>query len=194
MMRGLRKIYDTIVGRLVFTLKSVEYGKDITFYGRPIISGTKNGTVSVGDRTVLCSQSEATALGVRGPIIIRILAPGATISIGADSGLSGTVLCAAKSIEIGERCLIGADSMIFDTDFHNPEPDNRRYAKPDWKRISKPIFIGNDVFIGTRTIVLKGVKIGDGAVIAAGSVVASDIPPNVVAGGVPAKVIRGKDP
>jgi acetyltransferase-like isoleucine patch superfamily enzyme len=92
-------------------------------------------------------------------------------------------------VVIGERCLIGADVMIVDTDFHPMAPIGRRFCS-DWKQIRcQPVLIGDDVFIGARSIILKGVHIGDGSVIGAGSVVAHSIRSRVVAVGNPARVI-----
>lgn len=54
----------------------------------------------------------------------------------------------------------------------------------------RPITIGNDVWIGSRAIILDGVHIGDGAIIGAGSVVTKDVPPYAIVGGVPARIIR----
>lgn len=58
------------------------------------------------------------------------------------------------------------------------------------KRIEKDILIGNNVWIGANSLVVAGVSIGDGAIIAAGSVVTKDIPANVIVGGTPAKIIK----
>jgi len=169
-------------------VKGVVLGVDVEFDGLPIVTGCRYGTISIGDRATLAGCSRGTALGVRSPVILRLLAPGARLRIGSDTGLSGAVICAAVSVEIGERVLIGADAMIFDTDFHNPEPQKRRLT-PEWSRISRPVRIGNDVFIGTRAIVMKGVSIGDGSIIGAGSVVASDVPPGTIAVGSPARIV-----
>lgn len=54
----------------------------------------------------------------------------------------------------------------------------------------KPIIIGNDVWIGARVVILDGVKVGDGAVIATGAIVTKDVPPYAIVGGVPAKIIK----
>lgn len=62
----------------------------------------------------------------------------------------------------------------------------------DMQKKTKPVKIGNHVWIGTRVTILKGVNIGDGAVIAAGSVITKDIPAGSLAAGVPAKIIRDK--
>lgn len=86
-----------------------------------------------------------------------------------------------NEITIGNGVAISENFTIWDSDAHQmingSEP-------------TQPIFIGNKVWIGTNVTVLKGVKIGDGCVIAAGSLVTKDIPANCLAGGVPAKVIK----
>jgi acetyltransferase-like isoleucine patch superfamily enzyme len=86
-----------------------------------------------------------------------------------------------ESIEIGHHVIIGPDVIVRDSDNHKLS-----HAVS----ASAPIEIGNDVWIGQRAIVLKGAKIGDGAVIAAGAVVTGEVPPRTLVGGVPAKVIR----
>ena len=58
---------------------------------------------------------------------------------------------------------------------------------------SKPIIIGNDVWIGANAIVLKGVTISDGAVVAAGAVITKDVSPYMIVGGVPAKIIKYRE-
>jgi acetyltransferase-like isoleucine patch superfamily enzyme len=172
--------------------KGAEVGRNVRMQGMPILSGDLRG-IALGDRVVLTSDPRGTALGVRCPTILRILRSGAKIKVGADTGMSGVVICAAASVSIGERCLIGADVMIFDTDFHPIEPKSRRYAKPDWETTSKAVVIQDDVFIGARSIVMKGAHIGRGSVIAANSVVTGHIPPMTIAAGTPAKIKRRLD-
>jgi acetyltransferase-like isoleucine patch superfamily enzyme len=112
------------------------------------------------------------------------------LRIGRDTGISGGSFCAAVALHIGERCLIGADVTISDTDFHAIEPEGRS-THTGWSRIrSAAVRIGNDVFIGARAVILKGVEIGDGAVIGAGSVVTRSVPPRGLAVGNPARCIR----
>jgi acetyltransferase-like isoleucine patch superfamily enzyme len=88
-----------------------------------------------------------------------------------------------KRIEIGENCQIAYDTVIMDTDEHPISGGNGPQA----------VLIGNNVWIGTRAIVLKGVTIGDGAVIGAGAIVTRDVPARTVAVGQPARVIRELD-
>ncbi|MBO5397365.1 MAG: acyltransferase [Clostridia bacterium] len=91
------------------------------------------------------------------------------------------IICADK-IVIGEDVAIARDVIIRDTDAH--EILGKNHCK------TKPIVIGNHVWIGTRAIIMKGVTIGDGAVIAAGAIVTKDVPANTIVAGVPATVIR----
>ncbi|RCK77759.1 MAG: Acetyltransferase [Ignavibacteriae bacterium] len=92
-----------------------------------------------------------------------------------------TLIVANKFVEIGKDCKISWDVIIMDTDLH-PLPGQT-------ETIDKPVIIGDNVWIGCRAIILKGVKIGNGAIIAAGSVITKDIPEYSIAAGVPAKVI-----
>lgn len=89
-------------------------------------------------------------------------------------------------IEIGDGSQIG-HNVVFATLNHGLSPKDRKYTYP------KPIIVGKNVWIGSNSTILQGVRIGDNAVIAAGAVVNKDIPANVVAGGVPAKVIKDID-
>jgi maltose O-acetyltransferase len=122
-----------------------------------------------------------------GEIMLQPRTPEAEIIIGHDTIFNNnTVVCAVKSIRIGNGCLIGDCVAISDTDFHEINPATRDRSVG----IIKPVSIGNNVWIGSRVMILKGASIGDNSVIAAMSVVTSAIPPNCIAAGVPAKVIR----
>ena len=170
--------------------RGVTLENNVQILGMPIVSFAKNTKICVEAGAVLCSKSEYTALGVSRPVILRTLRSGAIINIGRNSGLSGTTICAAQSVTIGDDCLIGADTLICDTDFHPVSPFNRRYNNLAEEISAKPICIERNVFIGARSIILKGVTIGENTVIGAGSVVTSSIPPNVIAVGNPAKISR----
>lgn len=106
--------------------------------------------------------------------------------IGDSVGMSGVCICAAQLVEIGENTIIGADVLITDTDFHQPLPDGG--WSNDAGSASKPVRIGRGCFIGARAIILKGVTVGDGAVVAAGALVTRDIPAEHLAIGNPAMV------
>lgn len=89
-----------------------------------------------------------------------------------------------KEINIGNNVAIGEDFTIWDSDSH--------IIKGKENETTQTTVIGNNVWIGINVTVLKGVTIGDGAMIAAGAVVTRNIPAGVLAGGVPAKVIKEK--
>lgn len=98
-----------------------------------------------------------------------------------------------KFCSIGYFCQIGVHEHPID--FMSTSPflygkENILKAETSWDDIYSPPLIGNDVWIGSKAIILQGVKIGDGAVIAAGAVVTKDVPPYAIVGGVPAKVIK----
>ncbi len=186
----LRFLFWRVFVFLKMRSNGVKIGSGVTFYGFPIVSLSKQGMITIGDGCSLCSSSEFTALGVNHPVILRLLRPGASIRIGAHTGISGGVICAAASVEIGNNVLLGANVTIVDTDFHAIKADGRRYNADPKDIKTEAVFIEDNVFIGANTIVLKGAKIGKNSVIGAGSVVTGTIPSDVIAAGNPAKVIK----
>jgi maltose O-acetyltransferase len=163
--------------------RSIELGQSVTF-NVPVRSGGQ-GTLRVGDQTTF-----GFALAFRfgnGEIMLQPRTTEAEIVIGQNTIFNNnTVVCAVKSIRIGSGCRIGDCVSILDTDFHEINPATRDHSVG----VVKPVSIGNNVWIGSRVMVLKGASIGDNAVIAAMSVVTSAIPANCVAAGIPARVIR----
>lgn len=118
----------------------------------------------------------------------------ARLIIGEMSGMTNTVIQCHKEIIIGSNVNIGAGCMIMDSNFHSTDWRDRLDRKKDIEnRRNAPVRIGNVVFIGARSIICKGVNIGDHAMVAAGSVVVTDIPANEIWGGNPAKFIKKAD-
>jgi acetyltransferase-like isoleucine patch superfamily enzyme len=111
-----------------------------------------------------------------------VILKGATLKFGSGYINRNSKIRCFNNIEIGEDVAISENCTIWDSDAHTIQYNTIQY--------NKPIKIENHVWIGTNCIILKGVTIGEGAVIAAGSVVNKDIPPRVLAGGVPAKVLK----
>jgi acetyltransferase-like isoleucine patch superfamily enzyme len=110
----------------------------------------------------------------------------ATIEIGENTTVGyHTFIFASEKINIGENCLIAPFVYLVDSD-HEIAKGALINEQPNQ---TSPISIGNDVWIGTGAKILKGVTIGDGAVVAAGAIVSQDIQPYEIFGGVPAKKI-----
>jgi acetyltransferase-like isoleucine patch superfamily enzyme len=187
-LRRLRMLFWTWSSRRRLSLAGIAHGADLVTYGVPIVQRTDGSRIQIGPRVVLCSDGRYTPIGVSRPVTLRTLRSGASIEIGADSGLSGAVICASSRVSIGERCLLGADCKILDTDFH-PVHALQRRRLPESEAATAPISIGDDVFVGTGALILKGVTIGSGSVIAAEAVVTRDVPAGQIFAGNPAKFI-----
>jgi acetyltransferase-like isoleucine patch superfamily enzyme len=185
----VRLAWWQLAAKSLLTIKGVSYGRGCRFYGLPIIDRCAGSRIVIGDNVVLCSHPAFTALGVNHPVVLRTLRPDALLEIREDCGLSGTSVCAAKSVIVGKRVLIGANVMIFDTDFHARAAENRRYNN-DWSEIgTAPVSVEDDVFIGAGSIVAKGVSIGKNSIVGAGAVVVHAIAANSVACGNPARLV-----
>lgn len=111
----------------------------------------------------------------------------AELIIGSNVGMSFTAINCQKRIVIGNNVLIGGGTCIYDSDYHQVDPNNRRINEG---RINKKeVIIGDNVFLGAHCLILKGVVIGENSVIGAGSVVAKSVPANEIWAGNPAKFI-----
>lgn len=110
---------------------------------------------------------------------------GGKLVLGANSYLNrnSTIVC-SKEIIIEENVAIGQNVIIRDSDIHHIIIDGKEIPN------TAPIHIGKNVWIGTSAIILKGVTIGNGAVVAAGAVVSKDVPCGCIVAGNPAKVIK----
>lgn len=109
---------------------------------------------------------------------------GAKLKIG-DSFINREVkIICNKSITIGDDCIIAMGTVIRDND-----GGNHQIFAPGYEN-AKPITIGNHVWLGENVMILKGVTIGEGAIVAASSLVLKDVPPHTLVAGSPAKVIK----
>lgn len=154
-------------------------GRRVRVRGRPSV--VARGELTVGDRVQLVSTVARLEL---------IAERGATLRIGDRTLVNfGTSIVAHERITIGSRCLIGTNCMIMDTPFHDVHPERRLERPP-----TKPVTIGDNVWLAARVVVMPGVTIGDDSVIGIGSIVTTDIPAGTLAVGSPAKVVRALCP
>jgi acetyltransferase-like isoleucine patch superfamily enzyme len=186
----VEKTISLVVLSPLLRRSGVKIGRRVAFFGLPIIERKAGSEIRIGDRVVVTSRSGMTALGVGHRTVIRTFTDTARIRIGNDVGLSGTTLCAAAGIEIGDGTLVGADCRLVDTDFHPVRSLSRRYEDLPVPRPTDRILIGRNVFLGMSVQVLKGVTIGDNTVVAAGSVVVDDLPAGTVCAGNPARPVK----
>ena len=166
----------------------VNIGHSFQMFGKLILSVQKESEVNIDNNVVFRSTTKSNMVGIYKPVSISVSAKG-KLTIGDNSGFSGTSIHIINSITIGKYCNFGGNTAIWDNDFHPLDYQARRVH--DLSQIkSAPITIGDDVFVGANSIILKGVTIGDRAIIGAGSVVSKDIPADEIWAGNPAKFIR----
>jgi maltose O-acetyltransferase len=163
--------------------KQLVVGKQIRF--NVPVRGEGKGTLIIGDHNMF-GYRPAPRLGT-GEILLQARDANATITIGKANAFNNNVsMVPNEQITIGDRCQIGELVTIYDCDFHEINPATRNLSAG----LTNPVIIGNNVWLGSRVIVLKGVTIGDNSVVAAASVVCKSIPASCIAAGNPAKVIR----
>lgn len=142
------------------------------------IHSKKESFLSLGEK----SKINVTGFRSYTGVTIRVRNNG-FLQLGNNSYINrnSTIDCSEKII-IGNKTIIAENVRIMDSNLHTIVRSN--YKKTD------PVIIGNHIWIGANSIILPGVTIGDGSIVAAGSVVNKDVPPRSLVGGVPAKVLR----
>lgn len=142
-----------------------------------------SGRIILGDDVTLDGRSSFT-FGAR-------FSEAPTLSIGDGTTVGhGCGFAIGKSITIGRHCLIAAGVQMLDSSGHPLDPTKRLAGAPPDSDDVKPIVIGDNVWIGDQAKIMPGTTIGDGAVVAAGSVVGGHVPPNVLVAGYPARKLR----
>jgi acyl-[acyl carrier protein]--UDP-N-acetylglucosamine O-acyltransferase len=173
--------------RVRFLFTGVAWGAGWRVLGMPIIQRHRGSRILIGSRITLRSTPRSNPLAPNHAVVLSTRSRNAVLSIGEGCGFTGTTIVAEERVEIGNRVLFGANVTVADTDFHPLAPESRRIDINAGSH--KPIRIEDDVFIGMNALVLKGVTIGEGAVVGAGSVVRSDVPPRAIVAGNPAVVV-----
>lgn len=173
---------------LYLIYKKIVFDNSVNLLGLPIIQISKKSTFQIGRNVSIISNTRFNMAGINRKTTI-FTTDKSNLVISDNVGLSGVSIYCSKSIYIGENVLIGANVHIWDTDFHSINYIERLSMSQDVPK-NEPIRIEKNVFIGANSIILKGVTIGEGSVIAAGSIVSKNIPPLQIWGGNPIQFIK----
>lgn len=193
--KGFRKILEKLIAsfytpcaRLIFYLNNVSVSKGLKVNGIIQVHVTRRGVVSIGKNFHINSGNRYNVIGRQQKSIIWTEGQ---LIIGENVGISSTAIICNFRIEIGNNVKMGGNTVIYDTDFHNLNPEIRAKSSEDKKTAHKAaVVIKDNVFIGAHSTILKGVVIGENSVIGACSVVTKSIPANEIWGGNPAKKIK----
>ncbi len=170
-------------------LRGVKFKQNLRIYSFPLCRRHFSATIKIGSNVTIFNKLSENPAGISHRSVLIASKPGARLIIGDNVGISGVVLDCTKEIIIEDFVYLGADVIVYDTDFHPIDFWDRR-IKDKSKIKSAPVRICEGAWIGARSIILKGVTIGPRAVIGAGSVVTRDIPGDCIAAGVPARFIK----
>ena len=169
----------------LFRSRCAVVGKRISLERLPYINGI--GRLIIGNRVTLSGQLDV--------LFSNELTAIPELTIGDETYIGhACVIQMAERVTIGSHCYLAGGTLIYDLDGHSFDYLKRRELAPCDRESICPVTIEDDVWIGARAIILKGVKIGARSIIGAGSVVVREIPPDSIAAGVPAKVIGHVDP
>lgn len=160
-------------------LIGVKLGRNVSFNGKTRIERFKHSVIEIGNGVTFNAHPLHNQL-CRSCNILHTMTDYARIHIGNHTGFSSVCIKSEKEVFIGNNVTIGANTVIMDSDIHGDILHTH----------SASIHISDNVFIGMDSRILKGVTIGEGAIIGAGSIVNKDIPAHAIAAGVPCKVVR----
>lgn len=181
-------VISNLINYIIFFASGIIVGRGLKTCGIvTCLNYTGKGKIVLGNSVSINSCRIADPIG--GDVKTLLLTyQGGKIEIGNHVGISNSSLCAYQKIRIEDDVCIGAGCKIYDTDFHSINPLERLNENTNIKK--EPVLIKKNAFIGAHCIILKGVTIGENAVVAAGAVVSRDIPDGEVWGGNPAHYIK----
>ncbi len=184
-----RRVYIKGYALRLSLVDGLELADDVYVKGMPLIGISPGARIQIGRGVMINSSNRGYHVNMHSPVKLLADRPGAHIQIGEETRIHGSCIHAYNSIIIGKRCLIAANCQIIDCNGHELSFDDVDYRIQTTSE-GRPVVIEDAVWIGANSIVLPGVRIGRGSVVAAGSVVARDVPAMVVVAGNPAKVIK----
>jgi acetyltransferase-like isoleucine patch superfamily enzyme len=207
-MRGLRPGRETSARAFVAGLRyPLAHRQPIWLGSRTVLAGSERITFSDGGALRvglgpfgLSSKHDTSVIRVRpgaefrcaGVVSlqrgVRVVVDAGTLTIGHGTNVNGFAkILVAERVSIGAGCTLSWDSQILDNDFHPITVDG--VEQP----VTAPVVLEDRVWVGTSAIILKGVTVGEGSVVAAGAVVTRDVPAKSIVAGSPAKVVATVD-
>ena len=169
--------------------KGLSIGKMTLIDFKTTIRIWNGGVIIVGNKSYLRSNQRGYHAGMPFSTILFVSMKDALIKIGDNCRINGAYIHASKKIIIGNNCVIASGVNIIDSNGHILLSNNRTVGSDD----PKEIIIGNNVWVGLNSIILKGTIIGDNCVISAGSVVKGVFLENSLIVGNPASVVKKMD-
>jgi acetyltransferase-like isoleucine patch superfamily enzyme len=185
---------STLLSRLSLWFQGASYGKGFRTTGKSSFKLRREGSIVLGERVSLLAGWRSNRAGLTNPVLLETLGEG-VIRIGDNSGGSAVVISSRSEVTIEKNVCLGANVRIYDHDFHPIEPGKRRLSRNEQSADvrSEPVVLGDDVFVGANTIILKGVTIGERSIVAAGSVVfRGEYPADCMIAGNPASLVGSK--
>lgn len=180
-------LFYTFINQAKLRLMGAKLGKNIIFSGFINLVLHWTAQLKIGDNCRINSGFLINPVGGYRKTGLYI-GRDAILNIGASVGISNVTIVCLKRIEIQDKVYIGGGSEVYDTDFHSLD-DALRGTQFD-KPAMAPVVLEEGCFVGGHSIILKGVRVGRGAVIGAGSVVTKSVPAFEVWAGNPARFIR----
>lgn len=180
-LRKSRGLVFAAKGARVMFGKKVKCGKNLNLMENALINALSYDGVEIGDNCTVGKHAIVECTGVLRNI-------GNRLTIGNNVGINHFCFIGVRGeVVIGDNVIFGPHVSVF-SENHNFEDPNVPIKHQGVTKATTRI--GNDVWLGAKSMVMSGVTIGDGSVVAAGAVVTKDVPPYSVVAGVPAKVIR----
>lgn len=178
------QFFSTTYCKLKMNFQNITFGKNVRFRGNTLFYKSPGSLISIGNNVTFNSNERFNFRGINHKCILNTSSTG-KIFIGDNCGFSGVSIVSACSVTLGNGVKCGTNVIIGDRNDHENE-------YPQF--VPEPVSIGNHVWIGMNSVIMKGVTIGGNVIIGANSVVTKDIPSNVIAVGSPCKPIKPYNP
>lgn len=175
----IKNKFNVMYVLIICQLTNIKIGRCLSLHGIPLFK-KEGGNITIGNKCSFRSRELSNYLGINHRCILFTYGKGASITIGDNCGFSGTTINTASQIKIGNNVRCGSNSMIMGTDGHFEDVRSGG---------SKPIVIEDGVWVGSNSVIMKGVTIGRYAMIGANTVCRCNVPAYAIVFGNPSKLV-----